>query len=262
MSRKNKGVFKQVMNILIVIMAFMVPKVMGETKIGGKKMDTKDKSEIIKGASWIGNFSGLLVEELEKLGMPFDDIYKLGKPTEKGNPLVRACAEKIVEVTENSQIELKLISGNYTLILNAADGSEILVEKSDLFAYIDPDSSKCDEKGSATEETPVVVYEMANKDSTLTEMYGSLTADVSKLCLTQAQIIGFVKQYRDWFGRYKTFFLFKSNNNLFVAGVSVRQYPSSGGLGVIIYPFNRPEVFYVENRHRLVSPQQLNNPSL
>ena len=90
---------------------------------------------------------------------------------------------------------LKLISVE-PLILDSADGEKFLAEAKDLFEYIDSGFRDwgADEKGPAT-KTPVCVYEMA-KDATFSQMFSLLSSDKSKLCLTQAQIIEFVKKYR------------------------------------------------------------------
>lgn len=153
------------------------------------------------------------------------------------------------------EIFLKLISASETLTIDACDGTKILADAKDTFAYIDSDLKNwgADEKGLATDEAPVEVYEMAN-DGMFSQLFGSLSSDVQKLCLTQNQIIGFVKKHHDWLRTdgYGTFFLFKSNNHFFVAHVRV---PSVGRLFVHVSRFERDDVWYAESRHRFVVPQ-------
>lgn len=49
----------------------------------------KDVPSIVSGAGWIGSFVGLLVEEIERLGVSTESINKLAKPTQEGRALVR-----------------------------------------------------------------------------------------------------------------------------------------------------------------------------
>lgn len=220
------------------------------------KMGKKDVHAIVSGAGWIGSFAGLLVDDLEELEVPFEDIHKLGKPTKEGRPLVRTCAEMIAQAVRGKQSDyLKLISGSESLVLNPADGSEILANADDAFAYIDSDfrSWDADEPGAATEATPVHVYEQV-QDATFSQMFGSLSADVRKVCFTQTQIKGFVRKYPQWLrsGGYATFFLFQSRGHFFVARVNVY---SGGRLEVYVYQFEYSGVWSAGDRSRLVVPQ-------
>ena len=219
-------------------------------------MSKKNVNPIVSGAGWIGSFAGVLVNDLEELGVPFDSIHKLNGNTKEGRTLVRACAEKIAEIVKGVQNEfLKLISANEQLILDECDGTEILADASDVFAYIDPDlrNWNADEKGPATDAAPVRVYEMT-KDGTYAQMFGSLSSDARKLCLTQAQIKGFVKKYRNWLMKdgYATFFLFESNGEFFVANVYVI---SVGELRVNVRRFGYSFVWRAERRYRMVALQ-------
>jgi len=137
------------------------------------------------------------------------------------------------------------------LILDSTDGSEILPD-ADVFARI-----LCDldigEAGAATEATPVHVYEIVN-DATFKQMFGSLNADVDKVCLTQAQIKGFIKKHHQWLRRYdcSTLFLFKSHGKFFVAQVCIS---SSGKLALDAYWLENLHLWDAECCHRLVAPQ-------
>lgn len=150
---------------------------------------------------------------------------------------------------------LKLISGNESLILDAVDGTETLAKAKDLFTYIDSDfrTYGVDEEGPMTEETAVAVYEMA-RDATFSQMFSSLSSDLNKQCLTQAQTKNFVRKYRNWLRAegYATFFQFKSGDNFFVAFVDLF---SGGELRVGVSRFEVSTVWNAGNRHRLVVPQ-------
>ena len=141
---------------------------------------------------------------------------------------------------------------NEPLILDAVNGSETLVNATDLFTYIDSDS-EADEPGQPTEKTPVVVREMCN-DASFAQMFGELNPDVGKLCFSQHQIKNFVKKHREHLRTigYATFFLFKSRGNFFVADVSAY---SNDELGVRVARFEDADVWCAKYRLRLVVPQ-------
>lgn len=223
-------------------------------------MSKKDIHPIVSGAGWIGSFAGALASDLEELGVPFESIHKLNGNTKEGRALVRACAEKIAETVNGAPNEfLKPISVNESLVLDECDGTEVLADAKDVFAYIDSDFKRwgADEKGPATGKTPVHVYEMA-KDGAYTQIFGSLSSDMRKLCLTQAQIKNFIKKHRGWLHAdgYATFFLFKSNGHFFVASVRTS---SDGRLDAhvyrFVYRFEPSHVWIAEYSRRVVVPQ-------
>ena len=152
---------------------------------------------------------------------------------------------------------LNLLSRGESLVLDVVDGTETLANATDIFAYIDSDFRNwgTDRKGPATKETNVAVYEMV-KDATFSQMFGSLSSDLNNLCLTQAQIINFVKKYRRWLHTdgYATFFLFESGGGFFVASVDL---DSGGGLGVLVRRLENSNVWNAGIRHRLVLPKPL-----
>ena len=84
-------------------------------------------------------------------------------------------------------------------------------------------------------------------------MFGSLGTDLDKLCLTQHQIKTFCEVHKEWLRKdgYATFFLFKVDEQFFVAHVRV----SSVGLGVHVFRFGLDDVWYAEYSHRMVVPQ-------
>jgi len=147
---------------------------------------------------------------------------------------------------------LKLISAGKTLTVDALDGKESLAEAADVFAYIDPkfENWEADERGEATEETVVDVYELVS-DVTSARLFGSVCNSVSKLCFTKAQIQNFCVKYYDWLRRdnYSTFFLFKSHNYFFVARV---YFEFNNRLGVNVYDLGFDAVWDTEYIRRSV----------
>jgi hypothetical protein len=151
---------------------------------------------------------------------------------------------------------LKLISQGKELTINAVDGKETLYEAKEVFkSGIDSDLKGwgLNKKGSATPETPVEVHEMI-KDATFSKIFSSFGTDLNKLCLTQAQIKNFCIKYPTWLRQdgYGTFFLFKENEQYFVADV----YVNSDGLFVDVRRLEFDDVWYADYLHRIVVPQQ------
>lgn len=206
-------------------------------------------------------------EEFIKIDDIMRDIKRQLR-TKSGSPLdpkkVKDALQKINEgkfmdvIVHTRKIKnpiLTLISGNGSLILDELDGKELLSEAKDVFNYIDSDfkSYGANERGKATKETSVNVYEMA-KDATFSQMFGSLSEDVRSLCFTQSQIKNFVKKHRNHLRTdgWGTFFLFESNEQFFVARVFV---DSSVGLLVLVYGFENSFIWDGESRDRVVVPQ-------
>lgn len=218
----------------------------------------RSKKEVEAIVSGMGVFTAIissLVELVKKLGGSIEMIYRLATP--EGSETLEAIARVIVGGVSKAQSQfLKLISGGVSLTVDAVDGTEILADAKDVFpGGIDSDFINwgADEPGRSTSETPVDVYEMT-KDSTYSQMFGSLSADVRKLCFTQAQIKNFAKKNYEWFRTdgYGTFFLFESKGHFFVAYVYVY---SDDRLHVHVNLFEPSRVWLAEHRHRLVVPR-------
>ncbi len=195
---------------------------------------------------------GLQLRQLN--GYPFD-------PMKLKSHLQDAIEGKFGDILTPCEF-LKLISSEESLVLDESDGIETLAkmleyqsQNKDFFTFIDSDFKNwgADEKGCATPEVSVAIYVMA-KDATFSQMFGSLSPDVLKFCLTQAQIINFVKKYRNWLRTdgYATFFLFESNSHFFVADVRVY---SDGELRVRVYRFEDSRVWNAGHRPRVVVSQ-------
>lgn len=161
----------------------------------------------------------------------------------------------VKDQSEKNDTILTLLSIPETLVLETLDGKATIANaKSTFKSYLDPDFKNwgLNNKGDATKETPVQVYEMA-KDATFSQMFNSLSSDLDSLCLTQNQIIRFCEKYPSHLRQdgYATFFLFKENGEYFVAGVGV----ISDGLCVSVDRFGYAYVWDAEDAHRLVVPQ-------
>lgn len=219
---------------------------------------SKSKKEVESIVSAMGVLTAIisnLVELVKRFGGTMENLYLLATP--EGNEKLEKIARIIVgKVEETRRQFLQLISGGKSLAVDAVEGTEILADAKDMFpAGIDSDLKNwgADEPGQLTAETPVDVYEM-KQNATFSQMFGELSADVKKLCLTQHQIKDFVKKHRNWLRTegYATFFLFESNGNFFVAGVG---FGSGDRLFVGVVRFGRSVVWSAEDRHRVVVPQ-------
>jgi hypothetical protein len=150
---------------------------------------------------------------------------------------------------------LKLISGAETLMLDALDGKETLATAKEVFLSgigHDFENWHTNKAGIATIEQAVDVHELI-QNATFAQMFCSLGTDLDKLCLTQAQIKKFCKKHPQWLHQngYMTFFLFKVEDQFFVARVDV----FVGGLRVHINRFKDGHVWFAEFSHRLVVSQ-------
>ena len=197
------------------------------------------------------DFAGLQIDQLSKLrngNITFEQVKWFNNLTfEQREALMGKQPEKV--------LYLKLLSGAETLMLDALDGKETLATAKETFpSGIDGDFKNwgTNKPGIATKEQAVDVHELV-KDGTFAQMFGSLGTDLDKLCLTQAQIKNFCKKHPQWLRQngYATFFLFKVEDQFFVAHVNV----DSGGLRVDVFRFGSDRVWNTENSHRVVVPQ-------
>ncbi|MFA4942416.1 MAG: hypothetical protein WC564_02145 [Patescibacteria group bacterium] len=172
------------------------------------------------------------------------------------NPhLVKMALQEIVEGKFRPASMLRLISGDAVLWLKASDGKAIIYNASKTFkSSIDSDfvDWKLIGPSEATVETLINVYEVI-EDGTFPQIFSSLSADLDKLVLTQAQVIDFCEAHSNWLrqGGDITFFLIKEKRKYFVVIV----YVSSGGLHVDVLDFKNDHVWPAKLRHRLVVPR-------
>lgn len=150
---------------------------------------------------------------------------------------------------------LRLLSAGETIIIPACDGTQTLAQARKTFsAHLDPDFKNwgLDKLGKPTKETVASVYKMA-KNATFAQMFGSLKADLDKLCFTQHQIKKFCEKHPD---RLRadgagTFFLFKAEDQFFVAHVQAR----SSCMDADVHRFDYDGVWDSDYRRRVVLPQ-------
>jgi hypothetical protein len=158
--------------------------------------------------------------------------------------LVATALDFIAELAENIIGYLKLISGAETITIGKTDGKGTIARAKDLFTgWLDSDfvNYGTDVKGKPTEEMPVRVYEMT-KDGTFSQVFGGFGENLDRLCLSQDQIIRFVKDHKKWLRTdgYATFFLFKVGTEYFVAFVRWRV----GQLRVYAFRFSHGSVWH------------------
>ncbi len=197
------------------------------------------------------DFAGLQIDQLSKLrngNITFEQVKWF-------NNLTFEQREALMGKQPEMVLYLKLLSGAETLMLDALDGKETLATAKEVFpSGIDGDFKNwgTNKAGIATKETSVDVHELV-KDGTFAQMFGSLGTDLDKLCLTQAQIKNFCKKHPNWLRKdgYATFFLFKVEDQFFVADVRV----NSDGLYVYVLRFEDAYVWIAERSHRMVVPQ-------
>lgn len=145
---------------------------------------------------------------------------------------------------------MKILKQNITI---KSVSKDTIARAEDVFSWIDSDFENwnTNKKSPKTDKIKVAVLEQ-EKDGTFNDIFNSISTDLDSLCLTQAQIIEFVKTYKaelnqDWYN----FFLFKVATEFFVARVRVRD----GELEVYVGRFSDDGVWGAEFRRRFVVPQ-------
>ena len=155
------------------------------------------------------------------------------------------------------------LSKGKKVIIGATNGRAIIAKAQETFpGYLDGDyvNYGTDVPGRPTKRTRVEVLELV-KDGNFAQIYGGFGRSRDSLCLTQSQIIRFVKDHSLWLRRdgYGTFFLFKvdelkvqeESQKFFVA--NVRWY--EGRLEAYVCRLSYGHVWSAEFRHRIVVPQ-------
>jgi len=197
--------------------------------------------------------SKAIASAIKKYDVSSEEIQKvIGKPGQIFDYFDKLFAQ---DKPEKSNAILSLLSIPETLVLEVLDGKATIANaKSTFKSYLDSDFKnwKLNNKGNATEEIPIQVYEMA-KNANYSQMFNSLSSDLDSLCLTQNQIIRFCEKYPSHLRQdgNATFFLFKENGEYFVAYVDVR----SGGLRVGVRRFGGGGVWDAGGARRVVVPQ-------
>jgi len=165
-------------------------------------------------------------------------------------------AKVLQKIVDGQQISyLKCISTGKEIILDPTDGTEMIGKAKDVFkAYIDSNFQgwNLNVTSAATNKTKVQVYETV-KNGTFAEILSSPGEVLERLCLTQAQILGFCKKHESKLRNNGggTFFLFKKDNDFFVVDV----YRTHSGLNVQVFCLLSNEVWSADRKHRVVVPQ-------
>lgn len=151
-----------------------------------------------------------------------------------------------VQPAKKSSI-LKLISGGENLLIEPLDGKATTIAYNDLYF-----KNWLNKPGPATGEMLMDVHEMVG-DGTFVQIFTSLTTDLDKIVMSQAQIARFCEKYPTWLIRHgnPTLFLIKIDGEYFVVWVCV--YSSS--LDVDVLRFSSSGVWIGSNPYRVVSPQ-------
>ncbi len=159
-----------------------------------------------------------------------------------------------VAIKEQSVIYTRPFPDGHELILPPNYGTQTIAQVIDMFGDIDSKFENwCfDVPSTTTIETSVTVREMI-KDGNFKTIFGEL-GDISRLCLTQGQIIDFVRLHKKCLrkGGSGTFFLFRKDDEFFVADMTLR---FDGLIDVEVYQFLLDDVWDSRCRLRFVLPQ-------
>lgn len=142
------------------------------------------------------------------------------------------------------------------LILPPTDGTKTILNSTNVFTgHIDQDFKdyRTNQPSTATPETSVMVYELV-KDRSFKVIFDSLNEETERLCLTQSQIVEFVRLHKQHLGTDKhsaTFFLFKGHGFFLIARIHLND-------GQPLVFSNQVEVYHrlpAIHQHRFVVPQ-------
>jgi hypothetical protein len=141
------------------------------------------------------------------------------------------------------------------ITIGACDGSRFISTATRTFSIgVDKEFARwdLDKRRSATLATNVSVYEQIER-VTFVQMFGSLNSHFDKLAFTQDQIIEFCEKHRSRLRKdgYSTFFLFKEDDQFFVARVN----EFTNGLYAIFYRLDYGDAWSAGYRYRVVVPQ-------
>lgn len=163
---------------------------------------------------------------------------------------------QLAQTAENVVGSVKLISGAEVLELDPTDGNETIAEaKATFTGFLDEDFNDHDINVPSlpTGKIEVTVHEVV-KDGTLVQIFGDMSDDLDCLCLTQPQIIQFVKKHRKWIRSEdcRTSFLFKAGNEFIVADVNVND---DWDLEACVRRLSCDSLAVVGGHHQIVVPQ-------
>lgn len=147
-------------------------------------------------------------------------------------------------IFKEKKITIDSLPANYSTISSA---------KLKIFydVVVDPECRNLNNEQVFSEKMEVRVYEL-KQNVTLFQMFTSLSNNLNELCLTQSQIVNFCEKNFEYLRQdgFVTFFLFKENNEFFVAKVNVK----FGRQTVFIHRLDYNHVWKSEHALRLVVP--------
>lgn len=162
---------------------------------------------------------------------------------------------QITPNTISSNSASRLITIEDKPVIKATDGNRYLAKAEKTFkGKIDTGFKEwnLDQISHPTPDTPTNVYKVM-ADATFAQIFGSLSNDLNKLCLTQDQIEEFCLSHRQLLNTYgdATLFLFKEKNDFFVASVKIY----AGDLYVYVHRLGYDRVWGSYLNFRVFIPQ-------
>ncbi len=150
---------------------------------------------------------------------------------------------------------IKLASERVLLCLKATDGKEKIIEAGEFFGVIDPafDQPAFRVDGDPTDPQCIQVREIVGQEGCLMHIITHLGIDKDLLCLTQGQIVDFVRHCYMWIMQHDgvTQFLFKADKEIVVVVISWTA--EMGKLEVHLFGFL--EVCHFKTPLRFVTPK-------
>jgi hypothetical protein len=115
---------------------------------------------------------------------------------------------------------IKLVSEGKLLRLSPLSGSMLICHSRHLFSDIALSFRSYTEQGRVTSVTPIAVYQVTQAGN-FRQAFESIERDLLKICLTQHQILNFIKLYRKWLQKQdgSTAFLFSDKASFVVARI-------------------------------------------
>ncbi len=127
------------------------------------------------------------------------------------------------------------------------------------FKYSDFEEYDFDKPSHPTDETNVLIYEVAYQQKCFFDVFNSFYCHLDRLCFTQAQIVRYCQKYPTKLTTGKqTFFLSKKNGEYFVAGVCVSNFHKPGGLSISTINLEEDrklDTMCVGQFHKIVVPE-------
>lgn len=205
-----------------------------------------------------GQQSALMLKLLrlrDELGVTPEEFHVLF--TDDGDPHLERMMAGLRVSTAESKTYLRQLYAGETIIIGPTDGTQTIAQAKDVFTgLIDRDFARLRGLGNthqATGPTRVRIFEMSGDNGSFSKIYGSFGQPYDQLCFdSQHQVVVFCVEHKDRLHRNGcTFFLFKCDNEWFVASVRVQ---SNGSLCVRLSHRSYKYSWDAASRHRFVIP--------